>query len=47
MIYRRIMYVIIYGSLGLTYHPLYRMNKFVTNTSKSPRDGAQVFPYMG
>ena len=30
------------------YHPLYyTMNKFVTNKSKLPHDGAQVFPYMG
>ena len=29
------------------YHPLYSMNKFVTNKSKLPQDGAQVFPYMG
>ena len=28
-------------------HPLYSMNKFVTNKSKLPQDGAQVFPYMG
>ena len=28
------------------YHPLYSMNKFVTNKSKLPKDGAQVFPYM-
>ena len=31
----------------VTYHPLYSMNKFVTNKSKSPQDGAQVLPYMG
>ena len=28
-------------------HPLYSMNNFVTNKSKLPQDGAQVFPYMG
>ena len=33
--------------LKVTYHPLYSMNKFVTNKSKLPQDGAQVFPYMG
>ena len=33
--------------LKVTYHPLYGMNKFVTTKSKSPQDGAQVFPYMG
>ena len=27
--------------------PLCRMNKFVTNKSKLPQDGAQVFSYMG
>ena len=26
---------------------LYIMNNFVTNKSKLPQDGAQVFPYMG
>ena len=31
----------------VTYHPLYSMNKFVTNKSKSPQGGVQVFPYMG
>ena len=34
-------------SLKVIYHPLYSMNKFVTNKSKLPQDGAQVFPYMG
>ena len=34
-------------TLKVTYHPLYSMNKFVTNKSKLPQDGAQVFPYMG
>ena len=29
------------------YHPLYSMNKFVTNKSMLPQYGAQVFPYMG
>ena len=28
-------------------HPLYSMNNVVTNKSKLPQDGAQVFPYMG
>ena len=32
--------------LKVIYHPLYTMNNFVTNKSKSPQDGAQVFPYM-
>ena len=32
--------------LKVTYHSLYSMNKFVTNKSKLPHDGAQVFPYM-
>ena len=26
--------------LKVTYHPLYSMNKFVTDKSKSPEDGA-------
>ena len=33
--------------LKVIYHPLYSMNKLVTNKSKLPQDGAQVFPYMG
>ena len=33
--------------LKVIYHPLYSMNKFVTNKSKVTQDGAQVFPYMG
>ena len=33
--------------LKVIYHPLYSMNKFVTNKSKLPQDGAQVFPFMG
>ena len=33
--------------LKVIYRPLYSMNKFVTNKSKLPQDGAQVFPYMG
>ena len=33
--------------LKVTYNPLYGINKFVTNKSKLPQDGAQVFPYMG
>ena len=26
---------------------IHSMNNFVTNKSKLPQDGAQVFPYMG
>ena len=37
----------IYISLKVIYHSLYSMNKFVTNKSKLPQDGAQVFPYIG
>ena len=33
--------------LNVMYHPLYSMNYFVTNKSKLPQDGAQVFSYMG
>ena len=33
--------------LKVIYHPLHSMNYFVTNKSKLPQDGAQVFPYMG
>ena len=33
--------------LKVTYHPVYSMNNFVTNKSKMPQDGAQLFPYMG
>ena len=33
--------------LKVIYHPLYSMINFVTNKSKLPQDGAQVFPYMG
>ena len=33
--------------LEVIYHPLYSMNNFVTDKSKLPQDGAQVFPYMG
>ena len=42
-------HVIIYIGLMLKviYHPLYSMNKFVSDKSKLPQDGAQVFPYMG
>ena len=29
------------------FHPLYSKINFVTNKSKLPQDGAQVFPYMG
>ena len=35
------------NALKVIYHPLYSMNNFVTNKSKLPQDGAQVFPYMG
>ena len=35
------------GHLKVIYHLLYSMNKFVTNKSKLPQDGAQVFPYIG
>ena len=34
-------------TLKVIYHPLYSMNNFVTNKSKLPQDGANVFPYMG
>ena len=30
--------------LKVIYHPLYTMNNFVTDKSKLPQDGAQVFP---
>ena len=33
--------------LKVIHHPLYSMNKFVTNKSKLSQDGAQVFRYMG
>ena len=36
-----------FALLKVIYHPLYSMNNFVTNKSKLPQDGAQVFPYMG
>ena len=36
-----------HDALKVTYHPLYCMNKFVTNVAKLPLDGAQLFPYMG
>ena len=29
--------------LKVIYHPLYSMNNFVTNKSKLPQDGVQVF----
>ena len=35
------------GILKVTYHLLYSMNTFVTNKSKLPEDGAQVFTHMG
>ena len=34
-------------NLKVIYHPLYSMNNFVTDKSKLPQDGVQVFPYMG
>ena len=34
-------------NLKVIYHSLYSVNKFVTNKSKLPQDGAQVFPYVG
>ena len=37
----------LFVGLKVIYHPLYSMNNFVTNKSKLPQDGAQVFPYMG
>ena len=33
-----------YGHIKSDLSPLYIMNKFVTNKSKLPQDGAQVFP---
>ena len=36
-----------YENLKGDLSPLYSMNKFVTNKSKLPQDGARVFPYMG
>ena len=33
--------------LKVIYHPLYSMNKLVTNKSKLSQDGIQLFPYMG
>ena len=33
--------------LKVIYHLLYSINKFVTNKSKLPQDGTQVFLYMG
>ena len=38
---------VVIWSLKAIYHPLYSMNKFVTNKSKLPQDGAQVFSDMG
>ena len=35
-----------YHALKVIYHPLYSMNNLVTNKSKLPQDGAQVFPYI-
>ena len=34
------------NDLNVIYHLLHSMNTFVTNKSKLPQDGAQVFPYM-
>ena len=36
-----------FNYLKVIHHHLYSMNNFVTNKSKLPQDGAQVFPYMG
>ena len=45
---RNLIYNIDYISLlKEIYQPLYSMNKFVTNKSKLPQDGAHLFPYMG
>ena len=44
--FKRVMFIL-YRDLKVIYHPLYSKNKFVTNKSKLPQDGAQVFPYMG
>ena len=38
--------IVKYYGLKVIYHPLYSINDFVTNKSKLPQDGAQVFPYM-
>ena len=35
------------GALKVIYHPLYSMNKFVTNKSNLLQYGAQLFLYMG
>ena len=40
-------YIIVMFALKVIYHPLYSINIFVTNKSKLPQDGAQVFLYMG
>ena len=34
-------------ALKVTYHPLYSMNKFVTNKSKSPHDGGTSVSLYG
>ena len=47
MLYKCIVLTGIASVVKVIYHPLYSMNNFVTNKSKCPRDGAQVFPYMG
>ena len=39
--------VLVRETLKVIYHPFYSMNNVVTNKSKLPQDGAQVFPYMG
>ena len=39
--FKRVMFIL-YRDLKVIYHPLYSMNKFVTNKSKLPQDGAQV-----
>ena len=35
---------VVVAGLKVIYHPLYSMNNLVTNKSKLPQDGAQVFP---
>ena len=47
MVYAKYFSVLGIIHLKVIYHPLYSMNNFMTNKSKLPQDGAQVFPYMG
>ena len=44
MIFTHLKWIKIQARLKVIYHPLYSMNNFVTNKSKLPQDGAQVFP---